>query len=510
MKTILKITALSAVLLMLAIPLFAQADTSDYVKPPLVTADSTFQLSSFQLPEFRRRALTTSYGLSNQFRSNNNYQRWQYHYETQPDTEEREKRVANYFSLKGNVYFSDIHYTRKHQKETYISSNIKFDTEYQKNRIAEPSVISNKFNIDPDISFRQINRRYLSENLFVGYSPSIAYGFSARRERAKQKEIYDNKTNQFSQNLTAQISLEIGLGRIEPIGDARHAIYIFDALARRGVISVAKTSDDIIRFAEFIAELKNKRYLDARHRKIYEMEALDSFLLANGHRDTLSMAYFTTLEDFWIHGNINRGSGKRWAFYTAPGYDFQSTKTKSFQDGETTQNSYYDDQILNTRFGISFTYEKPINLFWQNSFSSSLEYRQQNIRLMQKNNLDDDKQTRFGFRPHLVYLLSHYISYFPTTRTSASFGYGLSYDFLQEPHLFRWNDITYHSLGANIQAGASYFFSPQLQLNLQTRLNYYHRDDYRLYNNHFLIADTKSRQSSFQFYVGLSLDYIFY
>ena len=484
---------------------FAQ-DDQDYAQRPTTTVDSTFQLSSFQLPEFRRRALTTEYGLSNQFRTHKSHQLWQYHNDWS-DREESRKSLENYFSLNGNIVFSDIHYTRNHQKETYISSNIKFDTEYYRNRVADPSAINNKLNIAPYVDFRQVNRRYLNESLFVGYNPSIAYGLTVHREREKQKENYDNKTNQISQNLRTQVRLEVGHGRIEQVGDARHAIHIFDALARRGITSSVKSSDDIIRFAEFIAELKNKRFLDARHRKIYEMEALDSFLLANGFRDTLSMAYFTTLEDFWVHGNTNRASGKQWVFFTAPGYDFGPTKTKSYRDGDVILDAYQSEHFLHTMFGISFIYERPINLFWQNSFSSSLVYRQRNIRWMGKSKLTDEKGIFYRFWPGASYSLNQRISYFPTTRTSAYVGYHLFYNFLESTSLTSNFKNTNHSFNVNVNAGASYFFSPQLQLKLDAGLWYSHnKGDARNFNN----SDFKSRASNFIFPVELSLNYTFY
>jgi opacity protein-like surface antigen len=323
---------------------------------------------------------------------------------------------------------------------------------------------------------------------FFEYSPRVNYSFQPYSERIEREvvgvsprgEEREHKHRSFWQTLTPQISLGIGYGRIEPVGDARHAIHILDALARRGVTSVHKSPDDIIRFAEFIANLKNKRFLDARHRKIYEMKALDSFLLANGFRDTLSMEYImdyvTTLEDFWVHGNESRHSGWRMSLYATPVYSFESVKIRNWLNGNITEDIYRNDHILSTRFGINFAYEKPINLYWQNSFSSSLEYRLQNTKRNRKNNLRDEKHKD---PPVLLqgfsYSLGQQISYHPTTRTSAFVNYGLSYAFFKQ--------ITNHSedlmiegighnLGVSAGAGVSYFLSPQLQLNLLTSLHY--------------------------------------
>jgi hypothetical protein len=229
-------------------------------------------------------------------------------------------------------------------------------------------------------------------------------------------------------------------------------------------------------------------------------------------------------------GNVSRKSGKRWALYTAPGYEFIPTKNKDYSDGNTTRDFYRNDNILYTRFGMSFAYEKPINLFWQNSFWSSLEYRQRNIRRMDKNHLTDEKQKDYTFEPQgLHYSIGQRISYFPTTRTSAYANYGLSYFYVvrsksQTQSGENWiskSEYKYreHYLLANMGAGISYFFSPQLQLNLETSLNYQYQHVY-FYNRHsshygglenfHSRQKLNSRPSSFRFYIGMSVNYTFY
>jgi hypothetical protein len=544
MKKILKITMLSAVLLNCATTMFAQNDTCDYAKPPATTVVPHFKLSSFVLPDFRRRALTTNFGLSNNLNSRHSYSSRQESYSHRDDEkfEDDRKSFDNRFSMNANVAFSDIHYTRKHQKETYISSDIRFNTDYTKrNDNADPTKIRSLLNLDfPNARFTQVNRRYLNENLFLGYSPDVRYNFVARREVNNTKDVEKKRESRISQNFSVEIPLEIGYGRIEPVGDARDAIYIFDALARRGVTSASKTSDEILRFAQFIAGLRNKRYLDARHRRIYETEALDSFLSTNGHRDTFSIAYITTLNDFfWFYGT-NRSSGTRWSLYAAPGYEFTPIKYKDHLDGDVTRDIYENDNVIRTRFGINFTYEKPINLYWQNSFSSSLEYRQRNIRRVYKDNLSDEKkQIEYIFEPQGIhYSINQRISYFPTTRTSAYAGYGLTYSFVSRTtsrtnsgenwwggdYPTTWvqtikDERKEHNLGANIGAGASYFFSPQLRLNFETSLRYQYYDYYSARYSHtfhshwddsYYHTKYKSRPSNFSFYFGLSVNYIYY
>jgi hypothetical protein len=559
MKKISKLIPLSAILLSLTINTFAENDTihrrlrgptvratsnpfgwqdaSDYAEKPATTVNPTFDLSSFQLPEFRRRALTTSFRLSNSLNTERENWSSQYKDEENPWGDEnsgQEKHFRNQFSLNTHVGFWDIHYTRKHQKETYVFSSIWLRTDYAKNKwnTADPAIKHGWTNFNPVIRFGQTNRRYLNENVFIGYGLQVRYNRQTYRYVRDTVGAGKYSYNRISQDFFVEIPLEIGYGRIEPVGDAHHAIQIFNALARRGVTSRTKTSDEILRFAEFIARQKNRRFLDARHRKIHELEAIDAFLQANGHRDTLNMAYFTTLEDIWVHGNRHRESGTRWALYRRPGYEFTSFKDKDHDNGEKTFDVYQNEKIFHNKLGVSFTYEKPIDLFWQNSFWTSLEYHQLNIKRKDERNLSwfyKEKSTIFW--PAIRYSVNQRISYFPTTRTSAYAGYGLTYSYgnRSESRTWSWSSeyserkakekSKRHDFGARIDAGASYFFSPQLQLSFYTSLRYdylyrnstnYYQAFYEDWDDYYYHSRHKSRLPIFRFYFDLSLNYSFF
>ncbi len=488
----------------------SQNDENDYSKKPTVTCDSTFQLSSFQLPEYRRRVLTTRYSLSNDMLTKNQYYFDKYVYPSfENEIESKQKDMQNTLNLYGNVDFSDIFYTRKHQKETYFYSNFTSNIEnYKTNVDLNAATKRNFLQLSPYVIYGQTHRHYLSENWYIGYAPSIQYNCTYRRDVSKNNNE-NNKSNTLGQNIKFDIPLEVGHGRIEPIGDARHAIYIFDALAHQGLIEAPKSSEDITRFAVFIAKLKNKRYLDARHRRIYEMEALDSFLVANHYSDTPNMRYYTTLEDFWGYGNVNRQSGSRWAFFTTPEYSLRLSRNKSYMNDTIQTDTYDNTNILNTTFGVSFTYENPINLYWQNSLRSSLTYIQSNTRTMYKNHLADEKRVLYAFSgPGLRYALSQRISYYPTTRTTLYTSYGVDYHFSKTRHTTV--SLFTHYLRANGGAGATYYFSPQLQLNMNASLYY----DY-LYENQAMryentAHDRRTHLSEFNFFFEILLNYTFY
>jgi len=522
MKTFLKFTAFSAVLLFACLPQAgAHQDNQDYARPPAVTVDSTFQLSSFILPDFRRRSLAIDGGLRNDFNSENMQNN------DLPDAwtsflrrVERET-LNNNFQFNASAAFSDIHYTRNRQRETHISTsmNTGFNTEntwFQESFDDSVSVMEkrngNTFRFFQNAQFRQVNRRYVNENWFFEYNPRIIYWIDFRNERNEQEFFRDwgwqpptheksnHRRRELTQNVTAEISLGVGIGRIKPVGDARHAIHILDALARWGITSATKSAEEITRFAEFIAGLKNKRFLDARHRRIYELEAIDSFLLANDFRDTLSMEYFATLQDFWIHGNENRASGWRLSFHVTPTYFFRPQSNKGWLNGDLLEDRYRSENSLNTNLAIRFNHERPINLYWQNSFDASVGYTLLNTRELERNNLIDERFTRYPTLQGFTYSLNQRISYFPTTRTSAFASAGFSHSFSSNR---TWFEETIHNLHARISAGATYFISPQLQISLDVG------GEYRWFNTDRV--DVSSMYSSrFSFGFDLAVRYTFF
>jgi len=519
MKTFLKFTVLSAVLLFVSLPqAVAHQDDQDYARRPTVTVDSTFQLSSFILPDFRRRSLVINGGLQNNFNSTT----WQNNEPLSDWTPFLNRRMEgetlnNLFRFNTNVAFSDIHYTRNHQRETHISAGVNTSSNINNSwhQISTDDSVSllsigdrSTFYFSQNAEFRQINRRYVNENWFFEYNPRVNYFVQLRNERDEREffreyvqgspthEERKDRHRNLRQNVRAEISLGVGIGRIEPVGDARHAIHILDALARRGVTSATKSADEITRFAEFIAELKNKRFLDARHRRIYELEALDSFLLANGFRDTLSVEYFSTLQDFWIHGGESRASGWRLSFHVTSAYQFVPESGRHWLNGDLVGDSHRNQNILSTDLGIRFNYERPINLYWQNSFNASIGYDLLSMREMDRNNLTDERFTmRHPASQAFSYSLNQRISYFPTTRTSAFASAGFA-------HSFSLNEETRHSLRARISAGATYFFSPHLQVSLDVGGEY---------NWSNLNTDTlRTNRSTFSFFFDLSARYTFF
>jgi len=231
------------------------------------------------------------------------------------------------------------------------------------------------------------------------------------------------------------------------------------------------------------------------------------------------MDYVTTLEDFWVHGNENRQSGKRWSFFITPDYSFWSNTVKDKQnEGTIKVISKFNRNFLVTRFGLRFAYEKPINLFWQNSIWSAVDYRLQNERRMDYNVETEEKHIRYISMDYhnFTYRFNQQFSYYPTTRTQLWVHSALQYSlsFRKEKDSKEY----YHTAHVRTEVGATYFFSPYLQLKFNPFLLYrFHQTDrdtkYEINSGPSAGShrwQLRGRDSALRFHLNLSLNYTFY
>jgi hypothetical protein len=111
----------------------------------------------------------------------------------------------------------------------------------------------------------------------------------------------DNHGNQLITDLSVPIS--IGHGRIEPIEDLRLAIYILEELNKAGRIDKMPPENVVLEMAKEISKIKKKRFFDTRIKKISELQAVDSFLLANNIVVSHDINYFAVLNDQWDYAS---------------------------------------------------------------------------------------------------------------------------------------------------------------------------------------------------------------
>ncbi|MBE9469153.1 MAG: hypothetical protein IMY72_12645 [Bacteroidetes bacterium] len=418
---------------------------------------NNFNLSDYKLPDLERRSLETNFNLSGQ----NDY------YKINPYGQDKTGENSYY----GNIYINYKHYlnSAKLQQETNLGLN--FSSNFY-NRKEDKELVSKSSNINPQIYLQRNNRKYFNTNYFFETDVFLNYQYGRNYTYSKYSDGSENKENLQTHRMLAYIPLKIGLGRVEPVQDARQAIYILDELYKANRISSVKSDEKIIEFAEFISKLKNKRFFDSRLKKIAEIEAIDSFLVAKNYLKKSDARYFTTIEDFWDYGNSPmRNSGTRFSFAILPGYYIYNN---NLEDKIYSSSYKYNINALLFDGGIEIKHEKPLNLYWQNSINLNAYAGLIEGNLNNKTN-SIEKDIRI---PNIQLGFNQSIGFYPNTRTDISFRYSFQY-----VQLFDKADVQNEIIGAGGKGAKAetdllinYYISPKFRLNITSSFYYIWQD----------------------------------
>ncbi len=282
----------------------------------------------------------------------------------------------------------------------------------------------------------------------------------------------EEKRKNTSKEVILSIPLRVGKGRIERVEDARQAIYILENLSKRKVLNRRLTNEEIDEFARLISTVKNKRFFDARLRMIDEVTAVDSFLVCSGALASGGASYFTTLYDYWMYGDLfERKSGTEISGGVTPGFLYDA--------GDSPEPSFYRNRLKEASVlaDISFDYQKPLSLYWQNSASAYLSgsYVRRNERTEDYSHDEleykrNDYAARLGGR--------YAFGYYPNSRTNINLGIEevLGWD------KSKWDDSvaeprSYMSTNTSLTLDLYYYFSPQLRLAAEARLIHRYQGD---------------------------------
>jgi hypothetical protein len=195
------------------------------------------------------------------------------------------------------------------------------------------------------------------------------------------------------------------------------------------------------------SQLKNKRFFDARLRKIGELKALDSLLHRQGLIDKSDIGYFTTLNDYWSYGNFSdRRSGGELKFQLMPEYQSGYWKTNGSPSSTSSRT------VLISK--AQYDHTKQMNLYWERNFQV----------MVTNSTIIDEDESALGYPSNLMNTeVLAGIGFYPDSRTSLrlSGGYeGYESAWRQRDESFEkiWNNSVMLNFNAN------YYISPQLQL----------------------------------------------
>ncbi len=416
----------------------------------------TINFSDYKLPDLKRQSLDFVYNFDNYY-NNTNYS----------DTL-TENNVNKLFQINSNFKASYSLYknTRKYQGRQY--GNINNKNYFLKNTFTPDSISEISGNKSASFSnsiiLNSFNIFYFKEKYFFGANLNIGtnlYKYSYKKNDTLQNI---NKSNL----ITVSPELSIGKGRIEPVTDYVHSIYIIKNLEKENRLTEKISNEQLIRLTKLISEIKNKRFFDSRIKTIYELEKVDSFLQAEHLISEKDARYFTTLNDNWEYaGNQYRNHGYYMKFYILPRLTINNISYKNLNDTNTNTR-----KIILGETGITLNSYKNINLYWQRYFS---------VKLATSINktLSYSDSTNFNETGKKIFALANLgYSWYPNTRTNFIFsvntGYGPTLYNEIIPDIQTNKDNTFF---INLYLTSYYYVSPRFRItvNCNSNYNYYSR-----------------------------------
>jgi len=276
------------------------------------------------------------------------------------------------------------------------------------------------------------------------------------------------------------------------VQDAWLAIYILDELNKEGRLTRTPTTEEIIEFSQLISQLKNERFFDARLQKIKEIESVDSFLQSRNLIKNADARYFAVVNDNWDHAaNRARYSGERMSFHLEPGYVYTSD---FFEDQHESYQLVNEHKITEYSFQgvLKYMNEKPINRFWQSSFS--FQFAGGYLKAI---NEDIENGTKVELKaPQLTSSVNYAVGFYPNSRTDLVVSLGFNYfnSFGEEDINSVKSDIAHFSISPVFSTNLNYYLSPQLRINANYRLKYLYLETnseyyFNMYNDFFQQKD---------------------
>ncbi len=350
------------------------------------------------------------------------------------------------------------------------------------------------------------NRFFNNNNFFLEVNPSASlFTHSSKNYSSNGSNSADISEKVLSVRFNTPIG--VGYGRVEPVQDARLAIYIIEELNKAGIITEIPSDSFILFLAQEISKIKAERFFDARIKKEKELRFIDSILVANDIISDKDIIYFSILNDQWDYAATPyRGSG----FRTSLGIinNLLISNQHSIQTSDDIELFNSERSLTEHQVGayIDINYEKPINLYWQSK--SSLRFNFYNEKTRNPDDLQEPISNFEGNHFEIDAELS--IQYLPNTRTWIYFGLnGFWSSYIEQRALIDIDiidfEISSRNFGLDPEIEISYYFSPQLRLELSTSIRHINYSSLQVYENNY--DDENSLWKGNSFYTRLKFTY---
>ncbi len=410
-----------------------------------------FKLSDYKLPNMKRKSLDINFNMQGTNSSTSSEEHI---------SNTREKR--NYTDFDSNI--SALY--KSYLNNESLQREIKFGFGFLWNSYKSTANDENRWkysSINPSLYIDFINRKYYNNQQFIETSIKFNYDYS------KYHNGTETTFDVYQHSLFAMTPIKIGIGRIEQVQDARQAIYLIEELKKQNRLNEFKSNNEVLELAKIISELKNKRFFDSRIRKIQELKSIDEYLENKGCKTISDATYFTSLMDMWEFGDQQiRKSGTRFSLAFYPGINMHDYENSGEGNSNITPDYTLNTIVINS--GLEFNYEKPINLYWQNSINI-FGYYGLNETTQKKKTSSNKTKIRI---PNVNFGLTHTLGYYPNSRTKIEL-----FSKAQYIKIFDKSDIEKEIIGTDgngfntsLSLSANYYFSPKFKINAYVTYNY--------------------------------------
>jgi hypothetical protein len=417
---------------------------------------SGFDLSKYNLPDIRTRRLDLYFNLDQN--AGNDISQF-----TDLDTTKVKQG-----SLSGSVNLSYYHFrnTEKYKGELTVSTY--FSPQFSKSR--RNDLLRESKSINSSLAIQSSNSFYNKDKYFIKVDPylSLSSGNNGYYRDLSSVSSRDEREAVYHSTLSVPVSL--GHGRIEPVEDARLAIYILEELNRAGRISAIPEDNVVIEMAREISRIKKERFFDSRLRKIRELRVIDSFLVANSLISENDIDYFSVLNDQWDYAF---GPSRESGLSVSAGFDnllsFQKYYQKTIIDNMAPVTGKSSQNIFELGGFARIIYAKPVNLYWQVSGHLTASYDFAFTR--------DPVQTVNPVGNYLTGILrtaiGYSLQYLPNSRTSIELVIDGSYENSRAERTIMTTDPVGYQLGItklSLYPGLImyYYISPRFRIQLNS------------------------------------------
>lgn len=407
--------------------------------------DKNFDLSKYKFPDYKRHEMELNF-ISNGYGRKNKTELPEY-----LNNGVNSNYVSSLYNAHSSAELNYNYYFLNRKRIDYLHTSFSGNYSYSSNTDANRK--SKDLSQSIDLSLNGSRTLYLNDNkLFLeGMSDLSLY-----QDNSKSKVDNQLQTKYLSTNLNLSVGVGVGKGRMEMVSDLWQAHFILEKLKKEKLLSKELTNEDVYEFAYLASRIKNKRFFDARIRKIEELQALDSLLHNLGLIVDSDMRYFTQLNDYWSYGNFpDRKSGRVLKFWISPEYARMYNKTSS--------NNSLISYKTSLNSNLSFNCSRQLNLYWERRVNVLLSYES----VIDKSGSFYNSYLKNNFNPNINFGFG----YFPDSRTSISvyLGYNGQNLFVSNstnviPKL--WINSIYFDLNGY------YYLSPRLQITGSFRLSY--------------------------------------